>query len=27
MGDVELDEGVLILPYKPHEVLTVLVDP
>jgi alpha-mannosidase len=25
-GDVELEDGVLALPYRPHEVLTVLVD-
>jgi alpha-mannosidase len=25
-GDVELEDGVLVLPYRPHEVLTVLVD-
>ena len=26
LGDVELEDGVLVLPYRPHEVLTVLVD-
>jgi alpha-mannosidase len=25
-GDLELEDGVLVLPYRPHEVLTVLVD-
>jgi len=25
-GEVELEDGVLVLPYRPHEVLTVLVD-
>jgi alpha-mannosidase len=25
-GDVEVKDGVLVLPYRPHEVLTVLVD-
>ena len=25
-GDVELEDGVLVLPYRPHEVLTVLVE-
>jgi alpha-mannosidase len=25
-ADVELEDGVLVLPYRPHQVLTVLVD-
>jgi alpha-mannosidase len=25
-GDVTVENGVLVLPYRPHEVLTVLVD-
>jgi alpha-mannosidase len=25
-GDVELEGGTLVLPYRPHEVITVLVD-
>ncbi|MEA2155555.1 MAG: hypothetical protein QOE11_1695, partial [Solirubrobacteraceae bacterium] len=25
-ADVELEDGVLVLPYRPHEVLTVLID-
>ena len=25
-GELELEDGVLVLPYRPHEVLTVLVD-
>jgi len=25
-GEVELEDGMLVLPYRPHEVITVLVD-
>jgi alpha-mannosidase len=25
-SEVELEDGVLVVPYRPHEVLTVLVD-
>lgn len=26
LGDVEVDDGALVLPFRPHQVLTVLVD-